>query len=179
MGYSNRSSIKISISFRQYCEKRYKTMQNIWHLWDRALLERRCKQPTRCNDFRLSIFYWSIWISSTCFGQQTRQSSGVRFDCMCSFWFNAPLLLPPSDKVEMELSPSQPCHQSAAISAHCTRALYTVKKCSWGLASLSPKTSRADSNRSIKRSINENCCILLVAYIVMLNILEYYRTVLI
>jgi len=36
------------------------------------------------------------------------------------------------------------------------------QKCSWRWASLSPETCRVDSNRSI----NQNCCILLVAYIV-------------
>ena len=41
--------------------------------------------------------------------------------------------------------------------------VYTVKKCSWGWASLSPETRRAD----LKRSINGICCILLVAYIVI------------
>ena len=46
------------------------------------------------------------------------------------------------------------------------QTVYTVKMCTWGWASLSPETCRADSNRSIKRSINENCCILLVAFIV-------------
>ena len=50
----------------------------------------------------------------------------------------------------------------------CTNAVHTAKKCSWRWASLSPEICRADSNRSIKRSINENCCIWLVAYIVVL-----------
>ena len=27
----------------------------LWRLWDRASLEQRCKQPTRCNDCRLLI----------------------------------------------------------------------------------------------------------------------------
>jgi len=58
-------------------------------------------------------------------------------------------------------------HRRAAISAHCTTAVCTVKKCSWSWASLSPEICRADSNRSIKRSINEDCCILLVAFIVV------------
>ena len=35
-------------------------------------------------------------------------------------------------------------------------------------ASLSPETYRADLKRSIKRSINGICCILLVAYVVVL-----------
>ena len=42
------------------------------------------------------------------------------------------------------------------------KAVHTVKKCSWGWASLSPETCRA----YLKRSINGICCILLVAYIV-------------
>jgi len=75
-------------------------------------------------------------------------------------WYNAPILLPTSALYQG----NQPCHRSAAISVDCTRAVYTVKKCSWRWASLSPETCRADSNRSI----NENCCILLVAYIVVL-----------
>ena len=40
------------------------------------------------------------------------------------------------------------------------KAVYIVKKCSWGWAGLSPETCRAD----LKRSINGICCILLVAY---------------
>jgi len=50
----------------------------------------------------------------------------------------------------------------------CTKAVYTVKKCSWRWASLSPETCRADSNTSVIRSINENCYIWLVAYIIAL-----------
>ena len=42
------------------------------------------------------------------------------------------------------------------------KAVYTVKKCSWGWASLSPETHRAD----LKRSLNRICYILLVAYII-------------
>jgi len=62
-----------------------------------------------------------------------------------------------------------PCHRSPAISVHCTKAVYTVKKCSWGWANLSPETCRADLNRSIKRSINGICCIL-VSYIIVCKI---------
>jgi len=35
-------------------------------------------------------------------GDKTRPSSGALFDCIYSFWYNAPILLPTSDKVEME-----------------------------------------------------------------------------
>ena len=105
-----------------------------------------CKQPTRCNKFRLFVFYWSFQIRSTCFGRQTRPSSGALFDCIYSFGT---------------------MHRwSAAISVHCTKAVYTVKKCSWRWASLSPETRRADLKRSIKRLMKGICCILLVAYIV-------------
>ena len=63
---------------------------------------------------------------------------------------------------------SQPCHRSAAISVQCTKSCLYSQKCSWRWASLSPETCRADSNRSIKISIKESCCISLVAYIVVL-----------
>jgi len=36
-------------------------------------------------------------------------------------WYNAPILLPMGDRIEME-----PGHPSTAISAHCTKAVYTV-----------------------------------------------------
>ena len=56
--------------------------------------------------------------------------------------------------------------RSVAISVHCIpKAVYTVKKCSRGWASLSPETCRAD----LKRSINGICCIFLVAYVVILT----------
>ena len=44
------------------------------------------------------------------------------------------------------------------------KAVYTDKECSWGWANLSPETFRADLKRINKR---KNCCILLVAYIVV------------
>ena len=48
----------------------------------------------------------------------------------------------------------------------CTKSyIYTYSQnCSWGWASLSPETCRAD----LKRSINRICCVLLVAYVVVL-----------
>ena len=47
-----------------------------------------------------------------------------------------------------------------------SKAVYTVKKCSWGWVNLSPETCRAE----LKRLINEkSCCILLVIYIVVLK----------
>jgi len=55
-------------------------------------------------------------------------------------------------------------------SVHCTETVYTVKKCTWRWASLSPETCRANSNRSIKRSISGNCCILSIAYTIVQQI---------
>ena len=49
---------------------------------------------------------------------------------------------------------------------HCTKICIYSQKCSWGWAILSPETCVAD----LKRSINGNCCILLIAYIVILMI---------
>ena len=70
-------------------------------------------------------------------------------NCSCSLWHRC-------------------CWRSAATSVHCTKIVYTVQKYSGGWASLSTETCRANSNRSIKRSINGNCCILLLAYIAVL-----------
>ena len=52
-------------------------------------------------------------------------------------------------------------------SALCQLCIYS-QKCSLRWASLPPKTCRTYSNRSIGKSIKEICCILLVAYIVVL-----------
>ena len=71
--------------------------------------------------------------------------------------YNAPMLLSTGDKVGSNIG-----------ALYCTKScIYSQKKCSWRWASLSPETCTADSNRSIKRSINENCCISLVAYVVV------------
>jgi len=75
----------------------------VWRLWDRASLEQRCKQLTRCNKFRLLIllliFLIQLYMSRT----TTRPSSGALFECIYSFWYSAPILLPTGNKVEMEL----------------------------------------------------------------------------
>jgi hypothetical protein len=44
-----------------------------WCMCDRASIEPRCKQPARCNKFRLLIFL----ISPTCIGRQVRPSTGA------------------------------------------------------------------------------------------------------
>ena len=58
------------------------------------------------------------------------------------------------------------------------KAVYTVKKCSGGWASLSPETCTAYSNRSIKISINGICCIMLVAYIVATKSISFFLQIL-
>ena len=56
------------------------------------------------------------------------------------------------------------CHRSAAISVHCTESCKHSQECSWGWTSLSPETCRAD----LERWINGICCIVLVAYVIIL-----------
>ena len=46
------------------------------------------------------------------------------------------------------------------------KVVYTVKKCSWGWANLSPETCTAELKKIKKR---KSCCILLVIYIVVLK----------
>ena len=54
------------------------------------------------------------------------------------------------------------------------KAVYTAKKCSWGWASLSLETCTAHLKRSIRRSINGICCILLVSYIVIVRSVRFF-----
>ena len=119
----------------------------------RAPLEQRCKQPTRRNKFRLLIF-------SNQFYMFRATNSPI---LSSTFWLYIQLLVQCTDIA----ADRWPRHRSAAISVHCTeRCIYSLKKnCSWGWASLSPGKCRADWNRSEKKSINEHCCIFLVAYI--------------
>jgi len=100
-------------------KKQYRHVLSIWCLWDRASLQLRCKQPTRCNKFRLLIILNQLYMVWT-------TKSSIHWS---TFW------------------------------------LYIKSKCSWGWASVSPETCRAD----LKRPINGICCILLVAYIVRLK----------
>ena len=95
-------------------------------------------------------FYWSIWICSTYFGWQTLPSSGALLTVYTALVHT------------MHLCCCRP------VGALYTKSCVYSQKCSWRWASLSPETCRAVSNRSIKRSIKENFCILLAAYIVVL-----------
>jgi hypothetical protein len=89
--------------------------------------------------------------------------SRFHLKCTYSCWYNAPTMLPTGDVVEMEV-PSQPRYRSAAVSVHCTKSFIYSHKCSLGWTNLSPETCRAD----LKRSVKGICCILLVAYIIVL-----------
>ena len=64
------------------------------------------------------------------------------------------------------------CCRPVAISVHCTKAVYTVKKCSWGWTSLSPETCRAN----LKSSIKGICCVIFVIYIVVLMMRSVKKT---
>ena len=124
---------------------------------DTTFTHQRCTQPRKCNNFCLLIYLNLLYMFRATNSPILRST----FWLYIQLWYNAPILLPTDDKV-----PSQ--HRLAAISVHCTKAVYTVKNCFWRWVNLLPETCTADSNRSIKRSINKNCCILLVTYIIVL-----------
>ena len=54
--------------------------------------------PTRCNFWFICLYP----ISSTCFGRCFRPASGA-LDCICSFWYCPPMLLPAGVMDEIEL----------------------------------------------------------------------------
>jgi len=103
------------------------------------------------------FLYWSIWICSTRFGWQIHPPSGAVFDYtyMCVYIYIY---------IYIYMQVLVQCTDIAALYRSC---IYS-QKFSWRWASLSSETCRADSNRSIKRSINGICCIWLVAYIIVL-----------
>ena len=55
------------------------------------------------------------------------------------------------------------------------KAVYTVKKCSWGWPNLSPETCRADFKKISKW---KSCCILLVVYIVVVRAILFPKDIL-
>jgi len=124
------------------------------------LSEHRCKQPTKCNNFHLLIYLNLLYMSLATNSPICRST----FDCLYSFGamhrYCCQLVRGLSSIWNLSLVGSN-------ISALYQSCIYS-QKCSWRWANLLPETYRADSNRSIKRSINKNCCILLVAYIIVL-----------
>ena len=80
-----------------------------------------------------------------------------------TFWLYIQLLVQCTDTAADRCHGGTGCHRCRCI---VPKAVYTVKKCSWEWANLSPKTCRAE----LKRLINEKiCCIFLVIYIVVLK----------
>ena len=105
---------------------------------------------TRCNRFRLLIFLNQLYMF--------RATNSPIF--RSTFWLYIQLLVQCTD---IAVTGRQ---QYRCI---VPKAVCRVKKCFWGWASLSPETCRAD----LKRPMNEICCILLVAYIVVWNLAKY------
>ena len=68
-------------------------------------------------------------ISSTCFGRQIRPSSGALFDCIYSYYYNAPTLLLTGAKFEMEFHLNRGTGRQQCR-CNVTKAVYTVKKSS-------------------------------------------------
>ena len=108
--------------------------------------------------FRLLVFFKSaLRVSGNRFAHHQEH-----FLTICSFWYSIPTLLPTGATVEMELTRGPIRQQCRCI---VPKAVYAVKKCSWGWANLSPETCRADFKKTNKR---KSWCISLVAYIVVL-----------
>ena len=63
----------------------------------------RRKQPTRCNNFHLLILLLIYLNLLYMFRVTNSPIFRSTFDCMYSFWYNALILLPTGDKVEMEM----------------------------------------------------------------------------
>jgi len=87
-------------------------------------------------------FYLSIWICCTCFGRQTRPSSGPRLTV-----YTALVRTIGADRWQDSISTLSPVGSN--IGALYQSCIYS-QKCSWRWASLSPEACRADPNRSIK-----------------------------
>jgi hypothetical protein len=110
-------------------------------------------------------FYWSIWI---CVSSDKLAYLQEHIWLYIQLRYNTPIFLPTGDKVEVEQSSISSLSPVGSNSGALHRSCIYSQMCSWRWTSLSPETGRTDSNRWIKRSLNENCCILLVAYIVVL-----------
>ena len=104
--------------------------------------QRWSQQQTRRNKFHLLIFL--LIFLNQLYMFRTTNSPILR----SNFWLYIQLLVQCTDiAVDWQ--------QYRCI---VPKALYTVKKCSWGWASLSPETCRAD----LKRSMNGICCIVVL-----------------
>jgi len=68
----------------------------------------------------------SISISSTCFGQEFRPSSGA-LDCVYSLWYKAPTMLPAGDQDEVELTSSWSPASSVLYTTSCKHSLVLLR----------------------------------------------------
>ena len=57
-------------------------------MWDRASLEQRCKQPTRCNSFRLLILLLIYLNLLYMFRATNSPIFRSAFDCIYNFWYS-------------------------------------------------------------------------------------------
>ena len=109
----------------------------IWCLWDRASLDQRWKQQTRCKNFRLLIFL--LIYSNLLYMFRATNSPILR----STFW----LYIQFCTMHRYCFRPVPTLSPVGSNSGALYQTVYTVKKCSWGWASLSPKTCRADLKR--------------------------------
>ena len=88
----------------------------------------------------------------------------ITFDCIYSFWYNAPTLLPTGSTVVIEV-PSQPWHRSAAVLVHCTKSCIYSQNV---LLRMGEFVARNMEGRFKNINKRKSCFILLVVYIVVL-----------
>ena len=63
----------------------------------------------------IDLFYWYIWICSTCFERQTRPWSGAHFDCIYSFGTTHRYCCRPVTRLRRNSVPSLTSHISSPI----------------------------------------------------------------
>ena len=111
---------------------------------DRASSVKRWKQPTGCKNFFsfINLFKSALHVSGDKFVHPHEH-----------FLTYIQLLVQCTDTA------ADRCHGTGRQQCRCIvpKAVYTVKKCSWGWTNLSPETCRADLNRLINEKVVASC----------------------
>ena len=113
---------------------------------------------TRCKNFGLFIYLFLI--RSTCFGRCLRPSSGA-IDCIYSFWYCPPVLLPAGVLNEMKLQFHLILDTSRQQYRWTISEAVNSVKCSWRWEKTSPETWKPIRNKEISQN---NCILLVVIY---------------
>ena len=123
------------ITFKIKCNYWYISLMFVWQC---IILVQRCKQPTRYNNFRSLIFLNQPYMLRATDSPILRRT----------FWLYIQFLVQRTDTAADRFHDDTGRQQCRCV---VPKAVYTVKKCSWGWANLSPETCRAN----LKKLINE------------------------